>query len=79
MASEHSGAILGRSHECVLYAGMKHVTIVVFHMPNVDVCECINDIKVNNDTHRHQHSAYEVQQLCYKLFIFILVELYIPL
>jgi len=33
------------SHECVLYAGMKNVTIVVFQMPNVDVCECISDSK----------------------------------
>jgi len=33
------------SHECVLYAGMKNVTIVVFQMPNVDVCECICDSK----------------------------------
>ncbi len=39
-AAMHAG-----SHECVLYAGMHHVTIVVFHMPNVDVCECINDTK----------------------------------
>ncbi len=40
IAAKHAG-----SHECVLYAGMKHVTIVVFYMLNVDACERINDTK----------------------------------
>ncbi len=39
-AAMHAGG-----HKCVLYAGMKHVTIVVVYMLNVDVCEYINDTK----------------------------------
>ncbi len=68
------------SQECVLYAGMKHVTIVVFHMPNVDVYECINDkkhvLKLAMTVFIHSQTlTFETQQ-CYNFF-FTLVEFYV--
>lgn len=47
----------GWSHDCTLYAGMKHVTTDMFYMPNIDVCEYINDIVKHNSVSIYFYSS----------------------